>query len=140
MPVVTEPAQSAAGVALAVALPVVAVGGAAGALGRHALTELAGSASGTLVVNLLGCLLLGVLVGARPDDAVLRLGLGTGVLGGFTTMSTFAADTLGLPPDRAAGYLLASVGGGLLMAHAGLVLGRARARPGRPGTLPEGPA
>ncbi len=112
-------------VALVVALPVVAFGGALGGLGRYGLAELAGSTAGTLAVNLLGCLLLGVLVGARPGDALLRLGLGTGVLGGFTTMSTFAVDTLALPAVGAVGYVLASVVGGLLLARAGLRLGHA---------------
>ncbi len=110
-------------VGLVVALPVVALGGAVGALGRYGLAELAGSTVGTLVVNLLGCLLLGALVGARPGDPLLRLGLGTGVLGGFTTMSTFSVDTLALSPAEAVGYVLASVGGGLLLARAGLRLG-----------------
>lgn len=81
----------------------------------------------TLLTNLAGCLLLGLLVGRRPDDPVLRPLLGTGVLGGFTTFSTLAVQTDRLLADRplvAVGYLAATTAGGLLLAAAGLRLGR----------------
>lgn len=86
----------------------------------------------TLLVNLLGCLLIGYLHAlfmARPDWPVeWRSGLMVGVLGGFTTFSSFSLDTLRLLEGGqvllALGYLGLSVGGGLLAAWAGLTLGR----------------
>ena len=58
----------------------------------------AGFPLGTLLVNCLGGLLIGVaMVGfARSPDETLRLLLVTGLLGGFTTFSAFSAESLGL--------------------------------------------
>ena len=53
---------------------------------------------GTLVVNVLGSLLLGVLVGAAVGDSVNRLA-GSGLLGGFTTFSTWALESHRLGED-----------------------------------------
>lgn len=73
----------------------VAVGGAVGALLRWLLDG--GWAQGwpwpTLVINVLGCLLLGVLTVLASRFAMpgwVKPGLGTGVLGGFTTFSAYA--------------------------------------------------
>ena len=81
----------------------VAVGGAVGSVARHlvgvASLRLFGPAFpfGTLIVNLVGAFVMGVFVellarrfGASND---LRLLIATGVLGGFTTFSSFALDT-----------------------------------------------
>jgi CrcB protein len=58
---------------------------------------------GTLVVNVLGCLLIGILGGLAEYRQVLdpgqRLFLMIGVLGGFTTFSTFAFETVSLMQD-----------------------------------------
>jgi fluoride exporter len=85
----------------------------------------------TLAVNLLGALLLGALLEALarrgPDTGrrrLLRLGLGTGVLGGFTTYSTLAVETATLPTALAVAYLAASVLLGAAAALAGVLLGR----------------
>jgi len=81
----------------------------------------------TLLTNLLGCLALGLLVGARPDARWLRPFVGTGMLGGFTTFSTYAVETDRLVPDRPAvalGYLAATTVGGLAAAAVGLRTGR----------------
>jgi CrcB protein len=80
------------------ALAVVAAGGAAGALARWAIvgmwpTPVGGAGWGTLAVNLVGCFLLGVLAARVEPGSLLRLGLGTGVLGGFTTFSTLMVET-----------------------------------------------
>ena len=116
---------------------VVALGGALGALGRWGVAEALPSSPGgwpwaTLLVNLSGCLLIGVLLavvlGRHPTSPWLRPFLATGVLGGYTTYSTFAVDVVRLVDDGAvavaAAYLLASVLGGVLAVVAGLVLGR----------------
>lgn len=87
---------------------------------------------GTLAVNLLGCLLLGWLGGLsdarqlfRPET---RLFLMVGLLGGFTTFSTFGYETLTLLTERetlrAAGYVAAQLAGGLAAAWIGFTLGR----------------
>lgn len=82
---------------------------------------------GTLVVNTLGCLGLGFLEGAAPDDRVLILVLGSGVLAGFTTFSTLMLETLNLAlareHDRAFFNILGSVGLGLPALSTGVYLG-----------------
>ena len=82
---------------------VVAVGGALGALLRYGITGLVQTGSfpwGTLVVNLTGCFSAGFLlaVALRPGESSVeaRAFLLTGVLGGFTTLSTFSVETLQL--------------------------------------------
>jgi CrcB protein len=107
---------------LRTALPAVAAGGVLGALARHGLTAGMGSPEATLTANLLGCLLIGLLVGARRGDLLLRAFAGTGVLGGFTTMSAFAVEADRLDPAPALAYVVASVVGGLVLARAGLRL------------------
>ncbi|MHC5114161.1 MAG: fluoride efflux transporter CrcB [Planctomycetota bacterium] len=68
---------------------------------------------GTLAVNGLGCLLIGVLAGLVDERQLLtpttRLVLIVGVLGGFTTFSTFAYDTLTLARDHAWSHALGNV-------------------------------
>ncbi len=128
------------------------VGGGVGASLRAALLAW-GAPWGTvlpvpvLVANALGAFVLG-LVFVLADEAGLlraeaRLFLAVGVLGGFTTFSTFAwgADLLVAQGARwvvALVYLAASVGGGVLAVSAGLATGRgladrldARRRAGR---------
>ncbi|GEK23477.1 fluoride efflux transporter FluC [Cellulomonas xylanilytica] len=83
---------------------VVAVGGAVGTAARWTLTQTVGTApsgwpTATFVENLLGSFLLGALLEAllrRGEESgrgtVVRLGAGTGVLGGFTTFSSLAIE------------------------------------------------
>jgi CrcB protein len=118
-----------------VAYLLAALGGALGALARWVIAEAVPRSPGewpwaTLAVNLLGCLLIGVLIAVlaarRPDDERLRTFLGAGVLGGFTTFSAFAVEVADLlragPPWVAAAYVAVSVLGGLLAVAAGLRL------------------
>lgn len=99
------------------------VGGAVGTLGRWGLSQLLEWPLATLACNLLGSLLIGVLAGLVPDSrSSLRLALGTGVLGGFTTYSALGA---AVANAGAAPYALVTVVGGVLLAVAGLVAGRA---------------
>ncbi len=101
----------------------IAVGGAIGAVARHLVNVQAaalmgfGFPWGTLTVNILGSFLMGVLVEtsaiAWSPDSALRAMLAVGVLGAFTTFSTFSLDTIVLyergQMGLAAGYVIASV-------------------------------
>lgn len=85
----------------------VGVGGAIGAMARYAVgtavsailrgTRFEAFPGGTLAVNVLGCALMGVVLGVADRQVeftpAMRALLVTGVLGGFTTFSAFAADT-----------------------------------------------
>lgn len=87
----------------------------------------------TIIINVLGSFLMGVLAegfalrGAAGHPA--RLFLTTGVLGGFTTFSTFSLDAISLyqrgEVAASAGYVAASVAAGLLGLVAGIALTRA---------------
>lgn len=108
------------------------LGAALGALGRYATTKWVTGRWGnrwpfaTLMINLLGSLLLGLLTGWQWGTWPTVI-LGTGALGGFTTYSTFSHELVMLLDQRrygaALGYGLASVGGGLLLAALGLFVG-----------------
>ena len=71
-------------------LALVGIGGAIGAVLRYAIGEWIpdGFPWGTLTVNLLGSLLLGIIVGMSLS-AEMGLLLGTGIMGAFTTMSAY---------------------------------------------------
>ena len=108
-------------------------GGAAGAGARWLVAEAAPVRAGafpwtTLLVNVVGAGLLGYLVGRLPvrrdRDEGVRLLLGTGVLGGFTTFSAFALEVWRGP---AVAYAAVSVVAGVLAAVVGLSLGAAAA-------------
>jgi CrcB protein len=96
---------------------------------RHLATDFP---AGTLLVNLLGCLGVGLVGTLGLERAALsaeaRTCLMVGLLGGFTTFSSFAWETLGLVSDRetlrAALYALLSLTGGLTGAYLGRALGR----------------
>jgi len=117
---------------------VVAVGGALGTGGRYAVAHLSPATHDipwpTLIVNIVGAFLLGLLLeallraGAETSRIRLaRLALGTGVLGGFTTYSALALELHELLADgrfgTAVGYGLGSVSAGLLACLLGIVAG-----------------
>jgi fluoride exporter len=86
-------------------IAVVAAGSALGALARYGLllawpTRPGAFPWGTFVVNVSGCLAIGVLMvlvtELRPAHPLVRPFLGTGVLGGFTTFSTYAEEVRAL--------------------------------------------
>ena len=87
---------------------------------------------GTLAVNLIGGLLMGMLTGILARAGVAgepwRLFLAIGVLGGFTTFSSFSLDVVAMiqrgAPSMALGYVLLSVIGSVLAVCAGLMLTR----------------
>ena len=116
----------------------VMLGGAIGAgfryhIGSVALRELGpGFPFGTWIVNLLGGLLMGVLAGVIARTPIegepLRLFLGVGVLGGFTTFSAFSLETFNMLSrgeySMAGAYAVSSVAGSVLMLFLGLSFGR----------------
>ena len=115
-----------------------AAGGAVGAAGRYLsgalLIRLLGPGYpwGTLFVNITGSLLMGILIGLfalrLSASQETQIFLTTGMLGGFTTFSTFALDVAVMverkAPFQAAGYLLLSVSLSILALFAGLMLMR----------------
>ncbi|VXC73517.1 Putative fluoride ion transporter CrcB 2 [Arthrobacter sp. 9V] len=117
---------------------IVAAGGVFGALARYGLGLVIPAPDAwplpTLVINLSGALALGALLeglSRRGPDVgsrrVLRLALGTGFLGAYTTYSTLAVDAVRLFTADAApgafGYLAASLFGGAAATIAGIWLG-----------------
>jgi CrcB protein len=91
--------------------------------------------TGTFVINLAGSFLLGMLVSRVWPVAPewLRVGLGPGLLGSFTTFSALAVSAVDLTasgmPASAAVYVAASVVGGIAAAALGLRLGAPRPIP-----------
>ncbi|MCQ8189834.1 fluoride efflux transporter CrcB [Streptomyces rugosispiralis] len=68
---------------------------------------------GTFLVNVVGCLVLGLLTGAAAEGAAsqrLQLLLGTGLCGALTTYSTFSYETLRLTEEGARLFAVANVG------------------------------
>jgi CrcB protein len=81
---------------------------------------------GTLVVNLAGCFVAGVIAGAVSKagwSSEIQALLGTGLCGGMTTFSTFSVETIELLQGRltirAATYVITSVGLGVALAALG---------------------
>ena len=116
----------------------VAFGGAIGAAARYWLSILVGrltgmpSPVGTLVVNVLGCALMGILfvmLVERHAAMEWRALLMSGVLGGFTTFSAFSIETVSLMQDgawaKAASYVGASAVICVLACWLGVVATRA---------------
>ncbi|MFC5433432.1 fluoride efflux transporter FluC [Microbacterium suwonense] len=104
-----------------------ALGGMLGTAARLGIGMLIPDAAlGVLLANLAGALALGILA-ARLPASDLRVFLGTGVLGGFTTYSAFTVDSVGLwgeAPLLAVGYVVVSLVGGVAAAVLGMRLGR----------------
>lgn len=131
-----------------VALAVVALGGAAGAVCRATVEEWLGVEPDgwpwpIFLVNMVGCLAVGVLIGrftrqrqnGREQPEWVRLLLITGFLGGFTTFSTYIWEVVGLAGDYgrlllALAYLFGSVLVGIICVVIGLRLGTASVRNG----------
>lgn len=117
----------------------VGTGGFIGTVGRyllggwiHRLVPMATFPVGTLYVNLLGCFLIGLLGGLSESRQMfgpeLRIFIFMGILGGFTTFSIFAHETLALARDAEFARALANIGeqliGGLASAWVGYTLVR----------------
>jgi len=113
-----------------VTLLLIGAAGAAGVLARYGLGLLTPSMWMTFAVNVAGSLLLGVLVHAGRDlPPEVRDALGVGLLGGFTTFSTFSVQAVleseGGRPELALLYVAASVAAGVAAAALGFYGARA---------------
>jgi len=117
---------------------VVGAGGFIGAVARYLLSgwvqRLAGHSFplGTWAVNVVGCLALGALMGLADTRLALtaeaRLFLGIGVLGSFTTFSTFGYETIELVRGSETALALGNVAANLIVGFGAVILGRALAR------------
>ena len=116
----------------------IAVGGAFGSVLRYGLSTwvhtLAGRGFpyGTLAVNVLGCLAMGflfvLLVERMGESALWRAGLLIGVLGGFTTFSTFSIETFNLIEQGAMAKAAANMATSLVLCVGATWLGAILAR------------
>lgn len=124
----------------------IAVGGAAGASARYGLSlafpyRPQGFPFATLLANVVGCVLIGALMAAITEATsphrLLRPFFGIGVLGGFTTFSTYIVEVIGAGASGnivvALGYGLGTVLASLAAVVTGLVLTRALLRPRKAG-------
>ena len=116
----------------------VAVGGALGSVARHGVNRLVHQEwpllrfpLATVVVNIAGCCVIGVLAGLvssgrLPMRATWRDFVFVGILGGFTTFSTFGLDTIALIRSGQSSHALLNivlhVVCGLVAVHLGLLL------------------
>lgn len=114
------------------------VGGGIGAAARYwlsgAIARSTGSGFplGTMSVNVIGCFLIGLLMTAFEErflvTPVLRLFLTIGILGGFTTFSTFGYETIAMLKDAEFFYagvnVLVSVTLCLAATYAGMIVGK----------------
>ena len=118
-------------------LAVIAIGGMLGATARFKLSEALPTRAGhfpwaTFWTNLTGSFLLGflliLLLEQFPPTRYVRPFLATGILGAFTTMSTYTVETTLLVKNghraTAAVYGLGSIGAGVFLAYVGIVLAR----------------
>ena len=80
--------------------------------------------TGTLLVNVAGCFVLGLVVGASASESAVAL-VGTGLCGGLTTYSAFAVQTRDLGPAGGAAYAAVTVGLALAASALGFVVGQA---------------
>lgn len=112
----------------------VALGGAVGSVLRYLISDALNRRDapwGTVVVNLVGSLALGIVVGwfaRRNADSLVRVAVGVGFLGGFTTFSAWAVETIALTDEgligRAVANVVVSMAAALLLAGIGLAIGR----------------
>jgi len=116
------------------AVLLVGAGGAIGAMARYGVSVLVGRwwptsfPLATLGVNVIGSMLMGVLIGvlARtlpPMASEIRLFAAIGILGGFTTFSSFSLDTIVLIERGALAQAALYVGLSVVVCLAGLYLG-----------------
>lgn len=119
----------------------VGLGGFLGSVGRYAMSDWVHRLLrepwfpyGTLAVNVIGCFLIGLLSGLAEGRHLFspetRLFLLTGMLGGFTTFSTFGYETFSFARDGQMGYSLGNVLLNVTIGFAAVGLGHYFARLG----------
>lgn len=116
----------------------IAAGGSLGALARYGIDvgiERRADALfpwSTFAVNLSGCFLVGVLIGALVDrhhtPEWVRVGLVVGFCGAYTTFSTFAQETLGLVEERVAALALLNAVGSIVIGVLAVFVGERAGR------------
>jgi CrcB protein len=117
---------------------IVFIGGGIGAALRHGVNTLVarvvstGFPLHTLLINVLGSVLMGIIAAffalKSHLPAPTRLFLTTGILGGFTTFSTYALETVLLYERGQLGYAALYAAGSVVLAVGGLFLGMAAVR------------
>lgn len=105
----------------------VGLGGFFGAIARYAISKQLNSSDqtipkGTLIVNIVGAFLLGIITGAIANP-ILLLVCGTGFLGAFTTFSTIKLEMQTMRKKQLLVYSVATYGGGVLCAYIGYKIG-----------------
>ena len=111
----------------------VALGGACGATLRYLISEFVSTRARadfpyhTMVVNISGAFVLGILMALAVDRAAVshwwRLFLGVGLLGGYTTFSTFAFETVELMQEGAAAAAFLNAAGSVVLGVAAALVG-----------------
>jgi CrcB protein len=111
----------------------IAIGGALGSVARYLISTFVLRTTGTLfplgtfVVNVIGCLAFGAIAGAASQRVqlapALRLFLLTGILGGFTTFSSYAFESFTLVRDGQFLWASLNVAGQVIAGLAGMWAG-----------------
>jgi CrcB protein len=114
-------------------LLVIAVGGALGSIARYLLSTFVLRVSGTLfplgtfIVNVVGCLVFGAIAGATSQrvhiSSTTRLFLLTGILGGFTTFSTYTFESFALIRDGQFAWATINIAGQVVVGLVGFWAG-----------------
>ena len=113
---------------------VVALGGAIGSMARHGVNDFFGPVLGrpgpyaTASVNVIGSFVIGLLAGLIAggrlhETPVMRAFIFVGILGGFTTFSSFMLDTFTLAAGRHVSAALLNVAGQVLVGYAAAYVG-----------------
>lgn len=111
----------------------IAIGGALGSLARYLLSTFVLRVSGTLfplgtfVVNIVGCIVFGAIAGATSQrvqlSSTMRLFLLTGILGGFTTFSSYTFESFALIRDGQFVWAATNIIGQVIAGLVGLWVG-----------------
>ena len=109
----------------------VALGGAFGAMARFGISSMVvrnydvSFPLGTMIANLIGCFLMGLLIGSRVGERMpwIKHHVGVGFLGSLTTFSTFSAETLDLFRQQRWASAGTNVGASLILGLVAVAIG-----------------